>query len=189
MSIDFQNVIRRRGFLRGLGAGGGLALIENALGTVESRLVQGKLQSWRTNPKLKNLEVAFRFLERSDLKDLPLGRHVIDDKAYAMIDKSASQPPEKVEFEAHRKYIDVHYMIAGQVTTGYAPIESLKLHTPYDEKEEAATYHVPAVYTKVKLYPGMFAVFFPGGGHMPNCHLDGSHELHKVVVKVRADRP
>ena len=37
----------------------------------------------------------------------------------------------------------------------------------------------------MKLYPGMFAVFFPGGGHMPNCHLDGVHDLHKVVVKVR----
>lgn len=85
----------------------------------------------------------------------------------------------------HRKYIDVHYMISGQVTTGYALVEQLKLHTLYSEKNEAAMYFVPASFTRVKLYPGTFAVFFPGGGHMPNCHLDGAHDLHKVVVKVR----
>lgn len=151
----------------------------------DSLLVQGELKSWRSNPRLMQLEAAFRFLERSDLKDLVPGRHVINDGAYAIIDKSKSLPPEKVEFEAHRKYIDVHYMISGQVTTGYAPIKQLKLHTPYSEKSEAAMYFVPATYTRVKLYPGMFAVFFPGGGHMPNCHLDGVHDLHKVVVKVR----
>ena len=105
--------------------------------------MQGELKSWHSNPRLRELEAAFRFLERRDLKELPPGRHVINHGAYAMIDKSKSLPPEKVEFEAHRKYIDVHYMISGQVTTGYAPIEQLKLHTPYSEKNEAAMYFVP----------------------------------------------
>ncbi len=181
----------RRDFLRTLGAGGAALLVVagpvSAAGAASSRLVQGELKSWRSHPPLARLEVAFRFLERPDLKMLPVGRHEIDSQAYAVIDKSRSLPPEKVEFEAHRKYIDVHYMISGQVTTGYAPVEDLKLHTPYNEKDEAAMYHVPANYTKVKLYPGMFAVFFTGGGHMPNCHLGGVHDLHKVVVKVRHD--
>lgn len=179
----------RRHFLRVLSAAAiaSAASPERAAGAGgnESRLVQGELKSWRSHPRLRQLEVAFRFLERSDLSTLPLGRHEIDGTAYAMIDKSPSLPPEKVEFEAHRRYIDVHYMISGQVTTGYAPVEKLKLHTPYNEKDEAAMYYVPATYTKVKLFPGMFAVFFTGGGHMPNCHLDGVHDLHKVVVKVR----
>lgn len=164
------------------------ALWADAAGGAGSRLIQGKLVSWRSHPRLKGLEAAFRFLERRDLPQLSLGRHVINDSTYAMIDKSASLPPEGVQFEAHRKYIDVHYMISGQVTTGYAPIEQLKLHTPYDAKDDAAIYDVPAEYTKVRLYSGMFAVFFPGGGHMPNCHLDGKHDLHKVVVKVAHGR-
>ena len=78
-------------------------------------------------------------------------------------------------------------MVSGQVTTGFAPIEKLKVITPYQEKDDAASYAVPAAYTKLKLYPGRFAVFFPGGGHMPWCHLDGPHELHRVVVKVQHD--
>ena len=152
-----------------------------------SRMVQGELKKWRDNPRLKPLEAAFRFLEQPGLRNLPLGRHEISSAAYAMIDKSPSQPPEKVQFEAHRLYTDVHYMISGQVTTGYAPIERLTFDKPYSEESEAAMFRVPSNYTRIKLYPGRFAVFFPGGGHMPNCHLDGPHDLHKVVVKVRHD--
>jgi biofilm protein TabA len=179
----------RRRFLQTLGAGGLtlLSLERSRAAASESLLVEGDLNSWRSNPRLRRLEVAFRFLERPDLKQLALGKHVIDDKAYAMIDKSPSQPPESVRFEAHKNYIDVHYMIAGQVTTGFAPADTLKIFAPYKAEDDAAEYMAPPTYVKVKLYPGKFAVFFPGGGHMPNCHLDGPHELHKVVVKVRHD--
>ena len=186
----------RRRFVRTLFAGAGLSLLpglERAWAgssdrTEESLLVEGDLKSWRANPRLQRLAVAFRFLERRDLPQLALGKHMIDDKAYAIIDKSPSQDPKSVEFEAHRKYIDVHYMISGQVTTGFAPITKLQAISPYKEEEDAAMFHVPAAaYKKVKLYPGKFAVFFPGAGHMPNCHLDGPHDLHKVVVKVEHD--
>jgi biofilm protein TabA len=177
----------RRIFLRTVAAGFGLSVLPVDAANKDSLLVQGDLKSWQTHPELRRLAVAFRFLERPDLAQLALGKHVIDPKAYAMIDKSKSQPPEKVEFESHRKHIDVHYMISGQVTTGFAPAETLKVTTPYQASEDATSYAVPADYVKVKLYPGNFAVFFPGGGHMPNCHLDGPHDLHKVVVKVERD--
>lgn len=177
----------RRGFLRLLSVGMGVTLGSIDLAGKDSLMVQGILKSWESHPQLRRLAVAFRFLQRPDLAQMPLGKHVIDPKAYAMIDKSKSQPPDKVQFEAHRKYIDVHYMISGQVTTGFAPADTLKVITPYDAGEDAASYAVPAEYVKVKLYPGDFAVFFTNGGHMPNCHLDGPHDLHKVVVKVEHD--
>jgi biofilm protein TabA len=186
-----ESLDSRRQFFSRLSLGGAVYLASAGLGWAEddphSRLVQGELKTWRANPRLKQLEAAFRFLEQPGLQNLPLGRHEISSAAYAMIDKSPSLPPEKVQFEAHRLYTDVHYMISGQVTTGYAPIEKLTVDKPYSEKTEAALYLVPANYTRVKLYPGRFAVFFPGGGHMPNFHLDGPHDLHKVVVKVRHD--
>ena len=187
ISNNWKCALDRRIFIRTVAAGFGLSALRGEAADKDSLLVQGDLKSWQTHPALRRLAVAFRFLERPDLAQLALGKHVIDPKAYAMIDKSKSQPPEKVEFESHRKYIDVHYMISGQVTTGFAPAETLKVTTPYQASDDATSYAVPADYVKVKLYPGKFAVFFPGGGHMPNCHLDGPHDLHKVVVKVEHD--
>ena len=93
----------RRRFLRGLAVGslwlsarGFEELWAGALSDADSRLVVGELKSWQSHPQLRRLEVAFRFLERTDLKTLPVGKHVIDEKAYALVDKSPSLPPESV---------------------------------------------------------------------------------------------
>ena len=185
-SADERRRVGRRGFLGSLGAGVILAPHALAAGG-KSLLVHDHLKAWHSHPQLARLAVAFKFLERPDLASLPDGKHVIDANAYAMVSKSKSQDPQAVQFEAHRKYIDVHYVISGQVVTGFAPADTLKALTSYDEKDDATTYAVPANYVKVKLYAGDFAVFFAGGGHMPNCHLDGPHDLHMVVVKVAHD--
>jgi len=182
-AVDPKSHLGRRALLGWLGASRILSRCAPAAAH-DALLVHGNLDSWRAHSQLLRLAAAFRFLERADLASLPAGRHVLDPKAYAIIDKSRSQDPKTVQFEAHRRYIDVHYMISGQVITGFAPADTLRLITPYQEKDDEADYAVPATYVKVKLYPGDFAAFFPGGAHMPNCHLDGPHELHKVVVKV-----
>ena len=186
----------RREFLRSIAAGS-LCMAQTSFrriwantlsGADDSPLITGELKSWQSHPRLRRLEVAFRFLQRTDLKTLTVGKHLIDgEKVYALVDKSPSVPPETAEFESHRKYIDVHYLLAGQAMTGFAPVEKLQVIKPYEEKTDAASYSIPESYSKLKMVPGKFAVFFPGGGHMPWCHLDGPHELHRVVVKVQYD--
>ena len=186
----------RRKFLRTV-AFGSLCIAQKSImriwantlsGGDDSPLITDELKSWQAHPRLRRLEVAFRFLQRADLKTLAVGKHPIDgEKVYALVDKVPSVPLETAEFEAHRKYIDVHYLLAGQAMTGFAPVEKLKVIKPYDEKIDAASYSVPESYIKLKMIPGKFAVFFPGGGHMPWCHLDGPHDLHRVVVKVQHD--
>lgn len=185
----------RRKFLRGLAAGSlwlsarGLEVLwaNTPPDATDSRLVVDELKSWQSHPQLRRLEVAFRFLERADLKTLPAGKHAIDEKAYALVDKSPTLPLEKSEFEAHRKYIDVHYVLSGQAMTGFAPVEKLMVIKPYDKEADAASYSVPKNYSELRMTPGKFAVFFPGAGHMPWCHLDGPHDVHRVVVKVQHD--
>jgi len=70
---------------------------------------------------------------------------------------------------------------------GLAPVEGLKVTTPYDAAKDIVFYAVPVTYQEVEIRPGHFAVFFPGEGHLPMCHSHGPHELHKVVVKVKMD--
>jgi YhcH/YjgK/YiaL family protein len=51
---------------------------------------------------------AFAFLERPDLKDLPVGTYEIDGKrVYAMVQIGAGRPREGAMLEAHREYIDI----------------------------------------------------------------------------------
>ena len=155
----------------------------------DPRMVNGELKSWQSHPRLQRLQPAFRFLEKPDLKDLPAGRVEIDgEKIYALVMKTPTRAIADAKFEAHRKYIDVHYYIAGQDITGSYPSEELKITDPYQDKTDIELFAVPSNYQKLEMRPGRFAVFFPGGGHMPNCHLSGPPQpLHKIVVKVERD--
>lgn len=60
------------------------------------------------------LEEAFKFLRRADLADLPDARYEIDgERVYATIFDGLGKGRKAVKLEAHRKYIDIHYAIAG----------------------------------------------------------------------------
>ena len=78
-------------------------------------------------------------------------------------------------------------MVAGQETSGFSPVGDLKLAVPYDESKDVALYSVPQQYTKIEVRPGQFVIYRPGQAHLPNCHLQGPHDLHKVVIKVQVD--
>ena len=154
----------------------------------KSTVTHGDLKGWRSMPDLKGFEAAFEFLDQKTLADVPVGKHAIEgEQVYALVQKLPSRSADTAQFESHRKYIDVHYVVSGQETSGFSPAESLKLAVPYDESKDVMLYAVPQQYTKVEVKPGHFVVYHPGQAHLPNCHLQGPHDLHKVVIKVHVD--
>ena len=188
--------VNRRKFLFGLTAAGlyvSTVGIQKSVAMVadecrDPRLITGELKSWRSNPRLLRLEPAFRFLERPDLKDLPAGRVEIDgDRMYGLVMKTPTRAIQSAQFEAHRKYMDIHYYISGQDITGSYPSEELTVAVPYDEKSDIELFAIPPKYLKLNMSPGKFAIFLSGGGHMPNCHEEKPDNLNKLVVKVQRD--
>ena len=154
----------------------------------KSTVTHGDLKGWRSIPDLKGFEAAFEFLDQKTLADVPVGKHAIEgEQVYALVQKLPSRSADTAQFESHRKYIDVHYVVSGQETSGFSPAENLKLAVPYDESKDVMLYAVPQQYTKVEVRPGHFVVYHPGQAHLPNCHLQGPHDLHKVVIKVHVD--
>jgi len=87
-------------------------------------------------------------------------------------------------WEAHRRYIDIQYLVSGIERIGYTPVANLALTTPYDEDKDVAFYQGHG--DILTLEPGMFAVFFPHDAHMPMlCEAGGSpKQVRKIVVKI-----
>jgi biofilm protein TabA len=151
-------------------------------------MISGRLEGWRGIGGAPGLEPGFKFLERSDLAALPMGKHeILGDSVYALAMKSPSRAPEAGQFESHREYIDIQYLVSGEEIIGVAAIEELQVVTPYDAAKDIVFYAVPGSYQELEIRSGHFAVLFPGEGHLPMCHSHGPHELHKVVVKVKMD--
>jgi biofilm protein TabA len=186
--------IHRRSLMRCLG---GIAMVGLKAGSLhassflaggKSKVTHGDLKNWKSMADVKGFEAAFEFLDKKSLAEVPVGKHPIEgEQVYALVQKLPSRAAETAQFESHRKYIDVHYMVSGQETSGFAPAGDLKLAVPYDESKDVMLYNVPQEYTKNEVKPGQFVIYHPGQAHLPNCHLQGPHDLHKVVIKVHVD--
>ncbi len=125
---------------------------------------------------------AFAFLERPDLKDLPVGTYEIDGKrVYAMVQIGAGRPREGAMLEAHREYIDIQVVLDGVDEMGWKPTPTCEqLDMEYDPGADAMLFaDEPDAWITTR--PGSFVIYYPADAHMPNISTD---VLHKIVVKV-----
>lgn len=131
---------------------------------------------------------AFSFLKNTNLSGLEIRRYDIDgDNLYASVMDYVTKNEEEVRYEAHRKYIDIQYVISGVEEMGVAPLSSLKEVTvPYDASKDVGFMTV----TESKLYkatPDRFFIFFPDDIHRPSVKVSQNSPVKKIVVKVRVD--
>jgi YhcH/YjgK/YiaL family protein len=133
-------------------------------------------------------EKAFNFLKNTDLSKLELKRYDIDgDNLFATVSEYTSKNEDVAKFEAHRKYIDLQYVISGKEVMSTAPLASInEVITPYDDKKDIEFVTVSKV-VNYKASPSNFFIFFPTDVHRPGLK-DGENSLvRKVVVKVKVD--
>jgi YhcH/YjgK/YiaL family protein len=149
-------------------------------------MILDSLPLWRRyaalNPRLAR---GFEFLEKLP-SDPAVGRHEIDgDSVYALVQRYHTRPVEQMQFEAHRRYIDIQYLASGCEVIQWAPLASLAAATkPYDAVTDAALYATTPGMTPMQLQAGQFAILFPDDAHAPCCAWGDLAEVLKVVVKV-----
>ena len=89
---------------------------------------------------------------------------------------------KKKVFEAHRKYIDLHYIIDGTEQFGYANIDTL---TPAGEYNEADDYILLCGEVNcMTLSKGDFVIAFPEDAHIPALKYKNSEKVKRAVVKI-----
>ena len=143
-------------------------------------------QASRYEPLHPRFKAAFDFLRNTDLTALAVGRTEIDgDKLFALTQNYETQPAREGKLEAHRVYIDIQFVIAGEEYIGYAPLDDQPPTEPFNTEKDIGFYHGDASFTRV--FAGMFAIFYPHDAHLPSRHLTTSAHVKKVVLKVLAD--
>ncbi|MDQ6755379.1 MAG: YhcH/YjgK/YiaL family protein [Bacteroidota bacterium] len=127
---------------------------------------------------------AFAFLKNQDLNKLGKGKYAIDgDNVYASVTEDSTKNFDKTNWESHKKYIDIQYVISGEEKIGVYPVAKATVTRPYDEKKESANYSADGkIYDAV---PRTFFIFFPSDAHRPNITPGGNIPDKKIVIKVR----
>ncbi|HMK37746.1 MAG TPA: YhcH/YjgK/YiaL family protein [Bacteroidota bacterium] len=127
-------------------------------------------------------ERAFRALGRPDLSTLGAGTHPIEGERLSLIIAAGEGAgTERAVLEAHRRYIDIQFVIEGTDVIGWRPLrECARVAQPYDAQKDVELYaDRPLSWSTVG--GSLFAVYFPGDAHAP---LGGTGALRRAIIKV-----
>lgn len=134
----------------------------------------------QTHPRFKK---AFEYLQKTDFTKVAEGKVEIDGQnIYAIVQEYMTKPPAEGRWEAHQRYIDIQYVVAGEELIGYAHLDSMKAGQYNDEKDivflegEGSMIPVPA---------GTFMLLAPQDVHKPQIAVHTPQKVKKVVVKVK----
>tara|TARA_R110002012_G_scaffold318604_1_gene537344 strand:- start:40175 stop:40624 length:450 start_codon:yes stop_codon:yes gene_type:complete len=132
----------------------------------------------------KRVAEGLAYLQNLDINSLTLGKQVIDgDLLYAITSEFRTKPKESVILEAHKKYLDIHYVLEGSEQIGVATLYNQKIHKEYSHEDDYMLFEGPT--DIIKLKKGMFAIFFPDDLHMPGIHTENAENVKKIVIKVK----
>jgi len=132
----------------------------------------------------EKFQKAFEFIKNTDFSEISDAKIEIDgDNIFALVQKYNTKNPKNAKWEAHRKYIDIQYMISGAENIGFVLSDYLDLVDEYNIENDIEFFDGLGDF--VQLNEGEFAIFFPNDAHKPGLHIKESELVHKVVVKVR----
>ena len=115
--------------------------------------------------------------------NISTGRHIISDKAYINIDEYKTRDDSEIKLEAHRKYIDIQYVITGNECMGYGIYENFKNTEKYNEDKDVE-FLEGKQYNYINVKEGEFVIFYPNDVHAPMLSVQKSENIKKAIVKI-----
>lgn len=112
------------------------------------------------------------------------GVYELNSRVKAIVSEYTTKEINEHGYEAHRKNIDIQYLLSGEERIACLPIERLKETKAYNEDNDAAFYAADLMPQEMTIGNGYFAIFFPQDGHMPQLCVDKPMKVKKVVIKI-----
>ena len=131
---------------------------------------------------------ALAALRSGELAGKTPGRYELDgDRIFALVQEYRTKPHSAGKLEAHRRYIDVQFVVTGTEAMGYAPLEGLAVAEAYDEARDIVFF--AGIGDPVTVSAGMATLFFPHDAHAPGLGLTpaGGEPVRKIVVKIAVE--
>ncbi len=131
----------------------------------------------------EKFQQGFEFIEKALKENLALGKYELDGTdLYASI--SEYDTHEYSAYEAHRKYIDIQYIVSGHEIMYYKPINECTPMRDFDTEKDFCVYEAKN-HTVLDVPENSFALFFPEDAHAPGLDFEKTSHVKKIVVKVK----
>ena len=147
------------------------------------------------------LALALDYVETVKADDFTVQTIEVDGRqVYAMNQSYITEPAEGRQYEAHRRYIDVQYIVEGEEVIRAAELSGMESRSAYDAEKDIQWFMPASVepaagagavqgtdsgaVSVIHLKAGQFGIFFPRDAHMPKLAAGSPGAVKKVVVKV-----
>ncbi len=130
------------------------------------------------------LEKCFSYIKEHDLKTMELGRYELEgNDLFLNLQEFETMPSEGRTYEAHRNYLDLHYIVTGSEKIEVNFLERMKKES-YDEDRDLAVLTGEASGMTV-LREGDFMICYPADAHRPAGMEKTPEKIRKAVFKIR----
>lgn len=133
----------------------------------------------------KGFKSAFEFIQNYYKDEFVEGRYDIDgNDVYAFVQLYNTMDTEKKLWEAHKRYIDIHYIVTGREIIRWTNIDNVVINTEYDKEKDFSLFNGDEG-NSVQMEKESFCVLFTEDAHKPGCLWNESCNIKKIVIKIK----
>lgn len=152
-------------------------------------MILDRIENMETYKNLsRDIYEGLRYLTTVD-PEIAVGSYRISDRLVVNVMEYMTVEEFKLGYEAHRKNLDIQYVLHGHERIKWSPIKGMDIKTPYNERTDATFYEHPSPYgTEIILGDGIFSIMFPQDGHACQYYVGQCEMIKKIVVKVNIEK-
>jgi YhcH/YjgK/YiaL family protein len=129
----------------------------------------------------------FKYLAETDLVRVDTGRYPLaGDSLFMIVDEYQTQDVTERKYEAHRKYIDLQYLVSGKELIGIAKLDDQEVLVPYNKERDIAFFRINDGDYRLA-DNNVFFIFFPDDAHQPCVNVERNAPVRKIVFKIISD--
>ena len=131
------------------------------------------------------LKEAFEYLEKSDFSCLSIGKFDMGyEKVFGIYQEYTTHRIEGHIWEAHKKYLDLQFLITGEELVSVSPLSSIIVSREYSEEADVLLGTAKGNTKLISLNKDEFIILFPNEAHMPAISDSTISNNKKIVVKI-----
>lgn len=151
-------------------------------------MILGDFRKWSEEKWLFSEQLAqhLDYLYKCSFDEIEDGVYPVgEDGTYLVVKTTATVPFSEALPERHQRYMDIHYIIVGSETIGFA--RDCEKNQPVEVNptiDDHTFFHAVENEMHLTLYPGQFAIFVPLDMHRPWCKGPETEYVRKALLKV-----
>lgn len=131
----------------------------------------------------EKIQKCFEYIEENNLKDMEKGTYEIDGKdIFVNIVEYETTKAENRFWEAHKQYIDIHFMLEGKEYININFIDDME-KKPYIEKDDFLEL-IGDKKISVLMKERDFLICYPNDAHMTAVEVENPEKIKKAIFKV-----